>query len=166
MAASMLPRPPQQAASRRRMVNSGLEPDEAAPAWQYPRAMLSAVLPQQQPFRDSTGQRSTTLVFRPDEEEESLLLYRIEEDDSGPYRKNLYIPVEESKRHDLPLQPAPGIGPWEEFDLMSLLLEQADSLDLSLEVCAGKFAVVEVLASEWGWYWHPWLGFAKAITTR
>lgn len=128
--------------------------------------MLSAVLPQQQPFRDSAGDRSTTLVFRPDEDEGQLLLYRVEENGSATRGSNLYVLVEASKRHDLQLLPAPGISPWEEFDLMSLLQKQAESLDLPLDICASKMAVVEVLASEFGWYWHPWLGFAKEVVTN
>src|SRR5690606_33532638 len=124
--------------SRRHKKSAGLEPDEAAPAWQYPKAMLSAVLPQQQPFRDSAGDRSTTLVFRPDEDEGQLLLYRVEEDGFPTQGSNLYVLVEASKRHDLQLLPAPGISPWEEFDLMSLLQKQAESLDLPLDICASK----------------------------
>lgn len=165
MAGSMLPRAPQIAGSRRRVVVAGLEPDEAAPAWQYPRAMLSAVLPQQQPFRDSAGQKTVTLVFRPDEDEEKLLLYRVE-DDPASRREKLHVLVEDSKRHDLHLPPPAGISAWGDFDLMRLLQEQADSLGVSLEACANKMAVVEVLDSTQGWHWHPWLGFVKRTVVK
>jgi len=158
MASTMYPRAPQKRISTRRIVMSGLEPDEAAPAWQYPQAMLSGVLPQQQPFRDSVGTRTATLVFLPDEDEENLLLYQVEDDPTLRGQK-LYTLINDSKRHDESIEPAIGISPWLNLDLIALLREQAEALDLSLDVCAKKMAVVQVLGSEQGWYWHPWLGF-------
>jgi CRISPR-associated endonuclease/helicase Cas3 len=160
MTATMYPRSPQTASSRRSVVSRGLERDEAAPVWQYANSMLTAVLPQQQPFRDSSGIRTDTLVFRPDDDEETLLLYRVEDDPSARGQK-LYVLVDVSKRHDLPLQPAFGVSPWVNVDLMSLLREQAEAMDIPLDACAQKMATAEVLQSEQGWYWHPWLGFIK-----
>lgn len=161
MVASMYPHAPQQKVSMRNRVETGLEPDEAAPAWQYSRAMLSGILSQQQPFRDEGGHKTTNLVFRPDEYEENLLLYRVEHAVSASRQGNLYVAVEESKRKDLIIQVAPGIGPWKEFELLLLLQQLAHSLDISLDACSRKMGIVEVLSSEQGWYWHPWLGFAK-----
>lgn len=158
MAASMYPRPPQAAISRRRAFRPGLEQDEAAPAWQYPQAMLSGVLPQQQPFRDSSGMRTCTLAFLPDEEEETLQLRRVEEDPAKRGGK-LYVMVDSSDRHSMPLQPAAGISPWGDFELLELLKMHADALEISLTTCAEKMATVEVLHSDQGWYWHRWLGF-------
>src|SRR5690606_29428340 len=77
MEASMIPGAKSTASGRQRVVVNGLEPDQASPGWQYPQAMLSAVLPQQQPFRDAAGQKTVTLAFLPDEDEEHLLLHRV-----------------------------------------------------------------------------------------
>ncbi|MBD7923293.1 type I-F CRISPR-associated helicase Cas3f [Xanthomonas bonasiae] len=134
-------------------------PLDAACAWQYPQAALSGVLSQQQPFRDDPLP-SVTLVLLPDDEEEQLVLHHIEE--SNVHRsETLYIAVERSQRHDVPLDPGPRIAPWGEFDLMALLAEQAEHLDLSLQHCAERLATVEVPESKQGWRFHPWLGFAK-----
>lgn len=158
MAAAMRPRTPQTATSRRRAYRPGLERDEAAPAWQYPQAMLTGVLPQQQPFRDSSGMPTCTLVFLPDEEEESVELYRVEDDPAKRWGK-LYVRVDSSERHDVPLQRASNVSPWGDFDLLTLLQVQAEALDIPIRACAEKMATVEVLNSNQGWYWHPWLGF-------
>lgn len=135
------------------------ERDESAYAWQYPQAALTGVLPQQQPFRDDTLP-TTALVFLPDEDEEQLVLHRIEED--GARRgKSLYISIDHSQRHDVALEPGPRISNWGEFDLMSLLVEQAEHLDLPLRQCAERMATVEVLKNDQGWRYHPWLGFSN-----
>lgn len=160
MEAAMKPRKPlQQTNSRRRVAEPcGLEPDHAPPAWQYPQAMLTAILPQQQPFRDSAGKRTVTLVFRPDEDEENLLLHQVESI-STSRKQQLYIQVESSKHHDLHFMPSAGISAWADFNLITLLQEQSSALNLPLVACAEKMATVDVLPSEQGWYWHPWLGF-------
>jgi CRISPR-associated endonuclease/helicase Cas3 len=132
----------------------------AASGWRHPQAALSGVLPQQQPFRDDT-MPTTTLAFLPDEDEERLVLHRIE-DDKIRRGRNLYVPIERSQRHDIKLEPGPRIGPWGEFDLMTLLAEQAEHLDLSLRASAEKLATVEVPESAQGWRYHPWLGFTRS----
>ncbi len=132
----------------------------AASGWRYPQAALTGVLPQQQPFRDDT-MPTMALVLLPDEDGDRLVLHRIE--DSKTWRgRSLYVPIDRSQRHDVRLEVGERIGAWGEFDLMALLVEQADSLDISLEDAAKKFAVVEVPESTQGWNWYPWLGFSKA----
>lgn len=136
-----------------------LETDTAYVAWKYPDAALTGVLPQQQPFR-SDDSRTTTLVFLPDEDEEELVLHRIEEDGARRNHK-LYPPVDSSLRHNLLLKSGKRIGPWGEFDLMALLIEQAERLNLPLRICAERMAIVQVPATDQGWRYHPWLGFGK-----
>jgi CRISPR-associated endonuclease/helicase Cas3 len=158
ISASMLPRATSAAASR----TSGrpaIERDEAACAWQYPQATLTGMLPQQQPFREDPLP-STTLTLLPDEDEEHLILHRIE-DDRNRRGRDLFIPAE-GQRHAIALTPGPGIGPWGEFDLLALLAEQAEHLDRSLLRSAETMAVVEVPRSEQGWRYHPWLGFGRS----
>ncbi len=132
----------------------------AASAWQFADAALIGVLPQQQPFR-ADAQRSATLVFLPDDDEEHLLLHRVEDAHdrrSGP----LYPVVERSQHNKVALEVGPGIQAWGEVDLMALLMEQAEHLDRPLRKCAEWLTTVEVPESTPGWRHHPWLGFAKA----
>ncbi len=142
------PASPQRAAPRR-----GLN---AASAWQFPQAALTGMLPQQQPFRDDPHP-SVQLAFLPDEDEERLVLHRVD-DRPGRHGGKLYVEVDRSQRHDVELQIGPRISPWGQHDLMTLLIEQAEDLDLSLRRCAEKMATAEVLKSDQGWRFHPWLG--------
>lgn len=134
-----------------------LEADEAFAAYRYPQAGLTGVLPQQQPFRHDTL-KTTALAFLPDEDEEALLLHRIENDPHTRGR-SLYVPVDQSQRHEVALPMGSRISAWGRFDLMALLTEQAEHLDLPLPVCAQRLATVEVPSSERGWRYHPLLGF-------
>jgi CRISPR-associated endonuclease/helicase Cas3 len=129
----------------------------AAASWRYPQASLTGLLPQQQPFRRDPL-ATVTLAFLPDEDEEELVLHRIEED--GLRRgRSLYVPIDRSQRHDVELESGPRIGSWANCDLLSLLAEQAEHLDLSLSACAERLATTEVPASPQGWRYHPLLGF-------
>lgn len=153
--ASMLPRSRWPALLQQKLRDT-LEPDRAPPAWEYPEAALTGVLPQQQPFRDDTRPRET-LIFLPDDDEEALLVHHIEETRdrrAGP----LYVP--DTKRcHEVKLETGPRISPWGDFDLMELLVKQAEHLDQPLRRTAEKFSVVEVPKADQGWRYHPLLGF-------
>ncbi|MGY0633395.1 type I-F CRISPR-associated helicase Cas3f [Luteimonas sp. A478] len=158
MAAGMLPRERMPGA----LVpapGAAMERDESAWSWQYPQASLTGVLPQQQPFRDDT-MTTVPVAFLPDEDEAQLVLHRVEKDRSRRGR-SLYVAIDRSQRHDLELECGPGISAWGAFDLLDLLVEQAEHLDLPLQVCAEKFATVELPESQQGWRWHPHLGFAS-----
>jgi CRISPR-associated endonuclease/helicase Cas3 len=157
MADQMLPRG--SAGKAAGPAGGGGEPMNAATAWQFPQAALTGVLPQQQPFRDDT-QRSTTLAFLPDEDGERLLMHRVEESRSKRAEK-LYVEVNRSLRHDITLVPGNGISSWGQFDLMDLLVTQAEHLGMSVNRCAQRMATVEVPESEQGWRYHPWLGLTK-----
>lgn len=136
---------------------TALEPDHAFAVWRYPHAALTGVLPQQQPFRNDS-QPSTALVFLPDDDD-TLRLHRVETS-TDRYAGDLYVCIEQSQRHDVALASSQGIGHWGDARLLDLLTEQAESLEIPMEACARKFATVEVPASEQGWRYHPWLGFA------
>jgi CRISPR-associated endonuclease/helicase Cas3 len=146
--------------SRRAPISSGMERDEAPVAWRYPQAALTGMLPQQQPFRDD-NQPKVTLVFLPDEDEEKLVLHRVEDKEYGRRGEKLYVCVDQAQRHSVVLHSGIGISPWGGFDLMSLLAEQAEHLDLSLVRCAEWMATVEVSDSKQGWRYHPRLGFGE-----
>jgi CRISPR-associated endonuclease/helicase Cas3 len=159
--AALLPRAPSASPSRRRAVfSSALESDQAAPAWQYPQAALTGVLPQQQPFR-ADDQRRTVLAFLPDDDEE-LQPHRVEDDPTKRGQK-LYVAAPEML-HRIALEPASGIGPWGGIDLpelMALLVEHAAALDRPLLDTARKLATLDVPHNDQGWRWHPWLGFGR-----
>lgn len=129
----------------------------AASVWQDPQAMLTWALPQQQPFRESTG-GETTLVFLPDEDER-LILHRIHEE--GKRGKPTVYTTAESKMEYLPLTLGPRIDVWGQFDLSSLLVEQAETNGESFERCAERFTLVSVMDNEQGWRYHPVLGFSN-----
>ena len=134
-----------------------VEQDQAYVAWRYPRAALTGVLPQQQRFRRQT-MHTTTLVFLPDDEGERLLLHRVEEA-AGRHSPPLYVLVDQSQRRDIQLTLGIGISPWGQFELMTLLEDQAAHSGDSLDYCARRFTTVEVSSSPNGWRWHPLLGF-------
>ncbi len=131
--------------------------DQAHASWKYPQAALTGVLPQQQPFRHDPL-ASTTLVFLPDEEGEQLRLHRVEEP-RARRDPTLYVPIDRSQRRDVTWEAGPRISPWGQFNLLTLLQEQAEHLDKPVDDCARRLTTVEVPASESGWLWHPLLGF-------
>ncbi|UZJ45772.1 type I-F CRISPR-associated helicase Cas3f [Marinimicrobium sp. C6131] len=134
-------------------------PLNAASAWQYPRAMLTCVLPQQQPFRSDDAQKEVTLVFLPDEDEERLVPHRIFEE--GSRGKSAIYTSAESLVIDRPPPKGERVTPWGQHDLLALLLEQAEAQGQDLSKCAEKFTTVNVLESAQGWWFDPVLGFSK-----
>lgn len=136
--------------------NRPLEREDAFAGWRHPHAALTGVLQQQQPFRENTL-RMAALAFLPDDEQERLVLHRVE--DSREKRSDkLYVEVDRSQRRDVALASAPGLSPWGAFELMALIAEQAERLDLPLDDCARQFATVEAPDRDRGWRWHPLLG--------
>ena len=158
MAASLLPRD-RLPASLACPESGRVERDEAAWSWLHPQVTLIGVLQQQQAFRDDPHPK-VSLVFLPDDEEQRLILHRI--DGGSMSAEKLYVRVDASMRHDVALALGQGIGTWGDFQLMELLAERAEAEDTTLWEVARKFASVEVPQSTQGWRWHPWLGFAPA----
>ncbi|MGB5939298.1 MAG: type I-F CRISPR-associated helicase Cas3f [Rhodanobacter sp.] len=163
--AAMLPMPP---APTPRSTRRGaapalrLERDYAPAAWEHPQAALAGVLPQQQPFRHDE-QPGTTLAWLPDGDEDGLLPHRVEDAPGSRRGEKLYVSARELL-HEVVLDVAPGISCWGEFDLPSLVGEQAEAQDLPLDLAARRFTTVEVPSlkeNHQGWRWHPWLGFTR-----
>lgn len=158
IAASMLPRDRVPAAVQ--LGPPTVARDEATWSWRSATAMLTAVLPQQQPFRDSR-EATEMLVLLPDDEGENPVWHRVEEVRDGK-KHLLYVPVPDDARvRNVDVELGPRISVWGDFDLMQLLAEQAEQLDLPLADCAKKFAVVQLPRSDQGWPYHPWLGFRR-----
>lgn len=131
----------------------------ATSAWQFPQALLTGVLPQQQPFRDDSTP-DTEVLFLPDEDEEQLIFHRVDQE-AKRGQPAVYTLVEQSKLVRLELDCGPRISPWGQHELMDLLETQSEALGQSLRRCAERFSVVTVLDSERGWRYHPILGFGK-----
>ncbi len=138
------------------------KPTLNASTWwqQAPRdALLTAVLPQQQPFREEPFPRDVTLILLPDEDEESALLHRVV--DEKIRRTKLYEPNEMRCEH-LPNAAVQGnrIEPWGVTDYMAALSALAEELNLTPVICAERFGTATVRPSDTGWRYHPALGFA------
>jgi CRISPR-associated endonuclease/helicase Cas3 len=132
--------------------------DLAAPGWQFPQAMLVGVLPQQQPFREDTLP-DVTLVFLPDEDEESLVAHRVEEDLERAGR-DPHVPA---AVRTIAITPSAGVTPWGAMDLPQLLervreLADAEGLDLREAVRRSTAVDVPKNPNRLAWEWHPWLG--------
>jgi len=139
---------------RRRVPRADLN---AACAWQYPRAALTWVLPQQQPFRDNT-MREVELVFLPDEDETRLVIHRVVEESR---RGEKIYATSENAVECISLTFGPRIDAWGHHDLMALLMAQVEAQGLTLQHCAERFTPVSVLNSTQGWRYHPMLGFGR-----
>jgi CRISPR-associated endonuclease/helicase Cas3 len=131
--------------------------------WHQPAqdTLLSAVLPQQQPFRKAPQPDDITLVLLPDEDGTVDELH--EATDGARKGQSLYIPIDRSKCHRIPEAAVAGerIAPWGVIDYMDELTKLATGRDLSLRHCAERFGTVTIQPNESGWRYHPVLGFAK-----
>lgn len=138
---------------------------DAACAWQFPQVALTSVLPQQQPFRESSVPLED-LVLLPHEDQERLVLHRIHEPNRH-LRAKAYLPCPEKLEEiDLEENLGPRIAPWgQQPDVMVLLERLVEDLELPLESCAERFTSVQVHESTYGWRYHPVLGFAKKNST-
>jgi len=134
-------------------------PINAASHWQRQHASLSAVLPQQQPFRFDPI-RSTDLVLLPNDDEDDYELRRVIDDKCE--REKLYVHID-GKMGRIPDAEVRGQGivPWGSDDFMALLREHADIFNLPLDDCAKRFATVSIPDATQGWRFHPWLGFTR-----
>lgn len=124
------------------------------------RASLTAVLPQQQPFREDTIKR-VDLMLMPDDSGEHYGLQQIRKERGR--RAPLYVEVDTSKHHRIPdtALASPTMTPWGETDYLEALASLADDVGQELEGCARRFGTVTLPESDQGWRFHPALGFVK-----
>ena len=143
-------------------------PTGAAPAlnaaswWNLPPAdaLLTAVLPQQQPFRDDSGQPNVDVVLMPNADGDNYELHQIMKSSDA---KVPMVCVETEKNHRIQNDDlhGPRIEPWGETDYMQSLTNLATELDMPLTLCALKFGSATLPDYERGWRFHPALGFTK-----
>lgn len=137
--------------------------------WQAPPsdALLTGLIPQQQPFRAQTGPNEVELVLLPDEDGERVVLHRVMEGErttgKGRRAEKLYVKVELGEHLALPESAVQGAGiqPWGVGDYLQELSSLAEALGLPLRWCAERFGTVTVKEDDAGWQSHSVLGFAK-----
>lgn len=136
----------------------------AASWWSLPPAdaLLTAVLPQQQPFRRDTMTR-VDLELRPNDDADDYELVRLMDKPDGRRGETLGVKVEHSQNHRIPDAAVEGFGItlWGEPDYWQALTGLAAELDMSLTDCARRFGTVTLPESSGGWRFHPALGFTK-----
>ena len=131
------------------------------PQPETPRSLwLTGLLPQFQRFRQDDQKRDDVALL-PDEEEETLLLHRVQ-DGERRYEK-LYVPIHQSLCHPVPAAQlaSPSVSPWPQVGLMEELAALAQAQGLSLEHCAERYATASLPESQAGWRWNERLGFSK-----
>jgi CRISPR-associated endonuclease/helicase Cas3 len=146
---------------RRRKGARPVPPINATTHWLRPGVSLTAVLPQQQPFRHDPTPKAD-VVLLPDEDGEDFALYRVAPGEDR-YRK-LYVRIEDSLNRRIPDHQLAGtrITPWGVTDYMNELAALAGERDMTLEACAERFGTVTLPESQQGWWFHPALGFTKS----
>lgn len=133
--------------------------------WQLPPAdaLLTAVLPQQQPFRLDTLKR-VDLELRPNDDDDDYELVLLMDKSNARHGEKLGVKVETSQNHrilDEHVQ-GNGINAWGQTNYWSALNELATELNMPLADCARRFGTVTLQESANGWRFHPALGFTKA----
>lgn len=122
-------------------------------------ALLTALLPQHQPFRDDP-QKRIELCLLPDEDGTGYALHYVAEQRYGP---DLYTKIDRARLEPITDAAVHGerIAPWGQADYMQALTVLAAEMDMPLDDCAQKFGKVSVPDHEAGWRFHAALGFSK-----
>ena len=139
----------------------------AASWWHLPvaDALLTAVLPQQQPFRhDTTPTEDVVLAPNDDGDDYVLkLLVPAQGKSAGGHPRTIALESAHLE-HRIPDEQVqgPGIAPWGQTDYMAALHALAASMEISIENCAWRFGGVTLRYdkdSGTKWRFHPALGF-------
>ena len=135
-------------------------PINATTHWLRPGISLTAVLPQQQPFRYDP-QPKVDIVLLPDEEGEDYALHRVAPAEAR-YSK-LYVKIEDGMNHRIDDAQVTGtrMTPWGVTDYMTELTALAEERDMTLEACAERYGTVTLPENPQGWRFHPALGFTR-----
>lgn len=132
--------------------------------WRLPPAdaLLTAVLPQQQPFRLDTLKR-VDLELRPNDDEDGYELVLLMDKPNGRRGEKLGVKVETSQNHRISNTAVEGCGisAWGQIDYWEALTELATELNMSLTDCSRRFGTVTLPENANGWRFHPALGFTK-----
>lgn len=145
---------------QRRKGRRPVPPINATTHWLRSGVSLTAVLPQQQPFRYDPEPK-VNVVLLPDEEGEDYALHRVAPAEER-YRK-LYVRIEDGLNHRIADARVTGtrMTPWGVTDYMAELAALAEEWDMTLEACAERYGTVTLPENPQGWRFHPALGFAR-----
>lgn len=129
--------------------------------WLRPGVSLTAVLPQQQPFRYDPKPK-VDVALLPDEESEGYALHRVARGEER--HRKLYVRIEDGLNHRITDASVIGtrITPWGVTDYMTELAALAEERDMTLEACAERYGTVTLPESGQGWRFHPALGFTRS----
>lgn len=157
--------PPAQVGSRSRASVEATDTTLNASTWwqQAPQdALLTAVLPQLQPFRQQSGLPDVTLVFLPDEDGEDIRLHQVLKENKSD-KTTLYVEIDRSQCQHLDdaMVCGSGIEPWGVTNYLDALKELAQELDMPPLECARRFGLVSVRPNENGWRYQSVLGFSQ-----
>ena len=135
-------------------------PINATTHWLRSGVSLTAVLPQQQPFRHDPLPK-VDVILLPNEDDEDYALFRVAPGQDR-YRK-LYVKIEDSMncRIDDGQLTGTRITPWGVTDYMTELVTLAEERDMTLEICAERYGTVTLPDNQQGWRFHPALGFTR-----
>ena len=141
----------------------------AASWWSLPPAdaLLTAVLPQQQPFRHDTTPHQDLVLVPNDEGDDHVLklLVPVPGHASSGLRAKSTTAIESAYlEHRIPDEQVqgPGISPWGHTDYMAALHALAADREMPIEKCAYQFGSVSLRVhkdKEMRWRFHPALGF-------
>jgi CRISPR-associated endonuclease/helicase Cas3 len=143
----------------------------AASWWHLPvaDALLTAVLPQQQPFRhDTTPTEDVVLVPNDDGDDYVLkLLVPAPGTSAGGHPRTTALESAHLE-HRIPNEQVqgPGIAPWDQTDYMAALHTLAASMDMPVDTCAYRFGGATLRYdkdSGTKWRFHPALGFTAWV---
>lgn len=123
-------------------------------------ACLSAVLQQQQRFRESSGLDEVDVSLLPDEEAEAALLHIVMD---GKQRGQQLFVLNDQLCDHLPdaAVTAPQVCAWSPGSYMVLLAELAEDQGIPLRVAAQRYGIASVRNQLGGWRFHDVLGFTR-----
>ncbi len=154
-------------ATMRPLLPNALPSLNAASWWHLAPAdgLLTAVLPQQQPFRFDPIQR-VDLELRPHEDGDDYVLIQLMAKKGGRRGETVFVEIEASQNKRVPDAKVQGerISAWGQTDYMDALTTLAAELELPLDACARRFGTVSLPKNANGWRFHSALGFTKAKT--
>jgi CRISPR-associated endonuclease/helicase Cas3 len=124
----------------------------------HPQVWLTAILPQQQPFRRSDSRPEAEVVLLPNEDGDDYVLTRINRDGRKVDYATLRDAVDLHRIDDKQVH-GERIAPWGISDYLELLEDYATSMALPMSDCAKRYGVVSIPECTYGWRFHPTLGF-------
>ncbi|NML15975.1 type I-F CRISPR-associated helicase Cas3f [Azohydromonas caseinilytica] len=127
-------------------------------------ALTTAFLPQQQRFRDDSGQHEVELVLKLNDDGDAPELAEVADERVRRAGGPLWRVVERARHKPVPddAVQGPGITPWGATNYMEELDRLAQALDKPPAFCALRYGAVTVRRNDKGWRFHPALGFTRA----